>query len=70
VTKLVIRYPPLISGIVKDRAFKFYAELMTEEYNKIYTQDSPKWAWPWSRDSYLNLWALNANSSKTVKAKD
>ena len=28
-----------------------------------------KGAWPWSRDP-LNFWALNANSSKTVKATD
>jgi len=41
VTKLVIWYPLLISGTVKDRTFKFYAEFMTEEYNKIYRQESP-----------------------------
>ena len=41
VTKLVLWYPLLISGTVKDWAFIFYAELMMEEYNKIYTQESP-----------------------------
>ena len=35
-TKFVI--PPfIISGTVNDRPFKFYGELRTEEYNKIYT---------------------------------
>jgi len=41
VTKLVIWYSLIISGTVKYTAFKFYAELMMEEYNKTYTQDSP-----------------------------
>jgi len=31
----------IISADRKDRAFKFYAELGTEEHNKIYTQDVP-----------------------------
>jgi len=30
---------------------------------------SQKGAWPWSRDP-LNFWALNVNSSKTVRATD
>jgi len=34
-----------------------------------YFEQPLKWAWPWSPDP-LNFWALNANSSKTVKATD
>jgi len=40
-TKFVILHPLIISAACKDRAFKFYTEFSTDEYNKIYTQDGP-----------------------------
>ena len=48
---------------------KFGTQLPLNTPKKMFCEQSVKWVWPGSRDP-LNFWALNANSSKTVKARD
>jgi len=55
----------IISADRKDRAFKFYAELWTEEHNKIYTHRCPLnvHGQAWSRDKNFNFTPLLIDNS-------